>query len=484
MKPSPSHLLLTFTAALLLAACSRERDVRQGIEGTQVQPPADQRAAREALAKTAASLPDFSALVALCGHAVVNVDVIGERARPTADERALRDFFGVPGGPRIERGAGSGFIVSPDGYILTNAHVVEKADTVTVRLTDRREFAARVIGTDARTDVAVLKIDATELPVVQIGNHRDLKAGEWVLAIGSPFGLDNTATAGIVSGTARSLGGEVNVPFIQTDVAVNPGNSGGPLFNLRGEVVGINSMIFSQSGGYMGISFAIPIDVAMQVRDQLVSTGRVVRGRIGVVAQDVDAGLAKSFGLERPRGALVSQVEEGGPADDAGLEPGDIILKVGGRSVERSADLSSVISSTRPGTETSLDVWRARQARQITVRVERLHDPAQRTARVAKRPDEQDTRLGLVVRPLTRDEKAEAETEGNVVVADVQGSAARAGLQPGDIIIAVNNREVKSVKDLRNIAGRLKSGDSAALLVERAGTKAFIPLVMGAAPIS
>jgi serine protease Do len=439
-------------------------------------------------------LPDFTALVDHYGDAVVNVSVVG-RADSEGGEDSLLEFFrrfGMPDphqrgeggdapseGP-LMRGAGSGFIVSSDGYILTNAHVVAHAEDVTVRLTDRREFPATVIGTDSRTDVAVIKIDAKDLPVVAIGDEKTLKTGEWVLAIGSPFGLDNTATAGIVSGTSRALGGDSIVPFIQTDVAVNPGNSGGPLFNLKGEVVGINSMIFSQSGGYMGISFAIPIAEAMEVREQLIKTGRVVRGRIGVVVQDVDAALAKSFELDRPRGALVAAVEEGGPAEQGGVKPGDVVLEFDGKSIEQSNELSNAVAKTKPGSNAELKVWRGGKERELNVKVATLADPDRKQAKAAPaNRDAENARLGLVVRALTDDEKERVGTDGNVVVADVRGSAARAGIQPGDIILAVNSQSVKSVQELRNVAGKLRNGESAALLVERGGTQIFVPVKAG-----
>jgi len=378
------------------------------------------------------------------------------------------------------QGAGSGFIVSQDGYILTNAHVVSKADEVTVKLTDRREFPAKVIGSDTRSDVAVIKIDARDLPVVSIGDDQELQIGEWVLAIGAPFGLENTATAGIVSGTSRAISGESTVPFIQTDVAVNPGNSGGPLFNLRGQVVGINSMTFSQSGGYMGISFAIPIDVAMDVREQLIKTGHVVRGRIGVVAQDVDASLARSFKLDRPRGALISGVEKDGPADMGGVNAGDVILEVDNQRIEQSAELSNAIAASKPGKEARLTVWRGGQPRNLTVKVAQLEEPGEKDVKASPAGKEAEgAKLGLVVRPLTPQEKNSVDTEGSVVVADVRGSAARAGIQPGDIILAVNDRSVKNVGDLREAAAKLKRGDSAALLVERAGTQIFVPVRAG-----
>jgi serine protease Do len=504
-----TKLLLTPLAAALLAlgaGCQRDdnpnttaadevNDALQSI-GTDpaLLPAADRDAPVEVErgstreAATAAGLPDFTSLVEKFGDAVVNVEVIG-RVEGGGDD-SLREFFrrfGVPqpegrgGGEQLTQGAGSGFIVSADGYILTNAHVVGQADEITVRLTDRREFTAKLVGSDARTDVAVIKIDAKDLPVVNIGKPSDLKTGEWVLAIGSPFGLDNTATAGIVSATARSVGGGSPVPFIQTDVAVNPGNSGGPLFNLNGEVVGINSMIFSQSGGYMGISFAVPIDEAIQVRDQLIKNGRVVRGRIGVGVQDVDAALASSFNLDRPRGALVSFVEPDSPAAKAGVKPGDVVLEVNGGAVDRSADLSNTIADIKPGDEARLTVWRGGKQTKLTAKVEQLEEPAQKSARNVK-PETgtpEDTKLGLVVRPLTSDEKRSVETEGNVVVEDVQGSAARAGLQPGDIILAVNNQQVRSVQDLRTQAQKLNKGDPAALLVERAGNQIFVPIRAG-----
>jgi len=486
---------ITLLSALaLLAACSDGNQSPNTAEDTRTAP-ATSVAAQERPKKKAGAaahgLPDFTGLVEQYGDAVVNVRVIG-RGETDSGEQALRDFFrrfhrgGPDEGPEsggdgpLMRGAGSGFIVSSDGYILTNAHVVAQADEVTVKLTDRREFPAKVVGSDTRSDVAVIKIDATNLPVVSIGDDQALEVGEWVLAIGAPFGLENTATAGIVSGTSRTVSGESPVPFIQTDVAVNPGNSGGPLFNLNGEVVGINSMIFSQSGGYMGISFAVPIDVAMDVRDQLIKTGHVVRGRIGVVAQEVDASLAKSFKLDRPRGALVSAVEKGGPADKGGVKPGDVILQVGSQPIEQSAELSNAIAATAPGSKTGITVWRAGKQRELTVKVEELEEPGVKSGKATQdRKEAEDAKLGLVVRPLTPQEKDQVETEGSIVVADVQGSAARAGIQPGDIILAVNDRSVKDIQDLRDEAAKLKRGESAALLVERAGTQIFVPVRAG-----
>jgi serine protease Do len=478
-------------AAVLLAACSDDGQAARNIADNRIEPSTaahDSRATPVAMRE----LPDFSALVEQHGDAVVNVRVIG-RATLDSDDEALLEFFDrfAPGprerrGPEgevegpLQHGAGSGFIVSPDGYILTNAHVVAQAEEVTVKLTDRREFPAKVVGTDARTDVAVIKIEAENLPVVSIGDDRALKTGEWVLAIGAPFGLESTATAGIVSGTSRAVGGESTVPFIQTDVAVNPGNSGGPLFNLKGEVVGVNSMIFSQSGSYMGISFAIPIAVAMDVREQLIRTGHVVRGRIGVVVQEVDASLAKSFRLDRPRGALVSEVEKDGPAAKAGVKPGDVILEVAGQPIEQSAEVANAVAEIAPGRAAALTVWRAGKQRELSVRVEKLEEPEMENASARPaRKEAEGAKLGLVVRPLTPREKESVATEGDLVVADVQGSAARAGIQPGDIILAVNAHSVRSVQDLRTEAAKLRAGDAAALLVERGGTQIFVPVRAG-----
>jgi serine protease Do len=440
------------------------------------------------------ALPDFSPLVEKYGPAVVNVEVV-EKAQPsTGGPQGLSpndpfyDFFrrfGIPTpdqGPRGNappaRGAGSGFIVSADGYILTNTHVVGNADEVTVRLTDRREFPAKVIGADERTDVAVIKINATNLPTVKLGDPAKVKPGQWVLAIGSPFGFDNSATAGIVSATARSLPSDNYVPFIQTDVAVNPGNSGGPLFNLAGEVIGINSQIFSRTGGYMGVSFAIPIDVARNVEDQLVKSGKVVRGRIGVTIQDVNAQLAESFGLDRPRGALVSSVEKDGPAAKAGLQPGDVILAVNGKPIERFGELSGQIAAMKPGADATLDVWRGGKKQNVSVKVTELKEQQQQQAKLGGRQKDRATnqasQYGLTVRQLDPQEKEQAETQGNLVVEEVTGPAASAGVQPGDIILGVNGKRVKTVKELQDEAK--SSGKNVALLIQREDAQIFVPL--------
>ena len=440
------------------------------------------------------ALPDFAPLVERYGPAVVNIQVV-ERAQNSAEsgqqgeEDPFQDFFrrfGIPApqmGPRggnaqPTHGEGSGFIVTPDGYILTNAHVVADAEAVTVRLTDRREFSAKVIGMDTRTDVAVIKINTnSSLPTVRIGNPASLKAGEWVLAIGSPFGFENSATAGIVSNIGRSLPGEDGngyVPFIQTDVPVNPGNSGGPLFNMSGEVVGINSQIFSRTGGYMGLSFAIPIDVAMDVREQLVKTGHVTRGRIGVTIQDVNAQLAESFGLDRPRGALVSSVQNGSPGEKAGLKPGDVVVGVNGHMIERSAELPAIIARIKPGTETELDIWRGGKQQEIPVKVALLDEHEVKTAFHNGHHSDEESQLGLAVRPLAPQEKQQAETDGSLVVEHVSGPAAAAGVQPGDIILGVNGKRVKSLEELQSATKGL--GKNVALLIQRENAQIFVPL--------
>ena len=453
-------------------------------------------AARAAAASTAqctapgvAALPDFSPLIAKYGPAVVNIEVV-EKAPPMGAQGndPLNDFFRrfgipVPGGRNEEpvRGAGSGFIVSPDGYILTNRHVVEGASEVKVRLLDQREFTAKVVGTDQRTDIAVLKIAAAGLPVVRFGDPAKLQPGQWVLAIGSPFGFQNSATAGIVSAVGRSLPSENYVPFIQTDVPVNPGNSGGPLFNMQGEVVGINSEIFSRTGGFMGVSFAIPIDVAQNVEQQIIRVGHVVRGMIGVTIQEVTANLADSFGLSSPRGALVSSVERKGPAAAAGIEPGDVVLAVDGHPIDRFGELSSRISAMRPGSEATLLLWRNRRDKTVQVRVVELKEPrtaeagsgaAQPTPAVRK-----PNSLGLSVRPLNAQEKAEAQTRGSLVVEAVSGAAEVAGVMPGDIILGLDGRRISTVDQLEALA-KSKRHKSVALLIQRESQQLFLPVTV------
>jgi serine protease Do len=435
-------------------------------------------------------LPDFTTLVEQVGPAVVNVSVVQQsrlvrgqsRGGEGEAEDPVQEFFrrfGVPqprGGEVPQRqGEGSGFIVSPDGYILTNAHVVADADEVTVRMTDRREYPAKVVGMDRRTDVAVLKIEGKSLPVVRLGDPAKLRPGEWVLAIGSPFTFENTVTAGIVSATGRAMPGEDGlVPFIQTDVAVNPGNSGGPLFNLNGEVVGINSQIYSRSGGWMGLSFAIPIDVAANVQQQLIATGKVTRGRIGVQIQEVNAQFADAFGLDRPRGALVGQVVAGGPAEKAGVKTGDVILSVNGKVVERSAQLPSVVSAIKPGESAKLEVWRDRAARTVSVKVDEFPEETQRVAnREVESPAKAD-RLGLSVRPLDESERKSADTQGYLLVEDVDGPAAQAGVRPGDVILGVNGKQVKSIAELKSATNT--GSKTVAILLERDGNQLFLPI--------
>jgi serine protease Do len=427
-------------------------------------------------------LPDFSQLVQTYGPAVVNISVrstvkaSGHGRMPPGmnEDNPLFQFMphGNDGAPM--RGEGSGFIVSPDGIVLTNAHVVDGAQKVTVKLTDRREFEARVIGADAKSDVAVLKIDAHDLPVTKLGDPRTLRVGEWVVAIGSPFGLENTVTAGIVSAKGRSLPDDTYLPLIQTDVAINPGNSGGPLINMRGEVVGINSQIYSRSGGYQGLSFAIPIDVAMNVGKQLQTQGHVTRGKLGVGIQDVDQALAESFGLDVPHGALVSSVEKGGPAAKAGLREGDVILGFDGQAIDSAGQLPSAVAATDPGKAVTVQVWRDRATREVSVK---LGQTTEDSAVAANADGTAAGRLGMMVRPLSPEEKQQTDLSDGLVVEDVDGAAAEAGVRPGDIVIAANGTAVKSVEQLRSVVSGSKS--HVALLVQRGEARVFVPIELG-----
>jgi len=449
----------------------------------------------------AAQLPDFTDLVEKQGPAVVNISVMQTVHHPAVMPQIpnlpeddpfyefFRRFMPGPGGqiPRDfqSNSTGSGFIISSDGYILTNAHVVDAADEVDVKLTDKREFKAKVIGSDKRTDIALLKIDTTGLPFVKTGDPNKLKVGEWVVAIGSPFGFENSVTAGIVSAKGRSLPDENLVPFIQSDVAVNPGNSGGPLFNLKGEVVGINSQIYSRTGGFMGLSFAIPIDVANDVATQLRTSGRVKRGRIGVMIQSVTKDLAESFGLPKAGGALVSSVEKGSPADKAGIENGDVILKFDGKTVESSDDLPRLVGSTKPGTKAVIQVMRNKTLHELPIVVgEMMVDeegevtPQLRPRRGGNKPQTPDaiSRLGLSASEPSAEQRGQLKITGGVVVDDVQGAAARAGLRRGDIILAVNNQEVKSLEQLGRLLEQFKKDDIPALLVRRNDMTLYVPL--------
>jgi serine protease Do len=440
-----------------------------------------------------AGLPDFTELVVQQGPAVVNISTTQKvQARrgprlPFDENDPMYEFFRrffpqQPGIPHDfeHRSLGSGFIVGADGFVMTNAHVVAEADEITVRLTDKREFRARLIGADKRTDVALLKIEATGLPTVRLGDPEKLRVGEWVVAIGSPFGFENSVTAGIVSAKGRSLPQENYVPFIQTDVAVNPGNSGGPLFNMNGEVVGINSQIYSRTGGFMGLSFAIPIDLAMEIQSQLRATGRVSRGRIGVVIQEVTKELAESFGLSRAAGALVNAVEKGGPADKAGLEPGDVILRFDGKTVGQSSDLPRIVGATRPGSKVVVQIWRKGATRDLSVVVGEIPEereaqaPAPAPASTGKKPIE---RLGLVVSEISAAQRKELEIKGGVLVEEV-GSGSRAELRPGDIILAVIHRgtghEVNSVDSLNAALAKVEAGANITLLVRRGDVQTFV----------
>jgi serine protease Do len=442
-------------------------------------------------------LPDFSELYERQGPAVVSIDVTqrvrrGPRMPDLSEDDPFYEFFRrfgqVPrGGPQPRefeaQSAGSGFIVSADGYIVTNAHVVDAADEVRIRLTDRREFIAKVIGSDKRTDVAVVKIDATNLPRVVIGDPEKLKVGEWVVAIGKPFGLENTMTAGIVSAKGRDLPQENLVPFIQTDVAINPGNSGGPLFNLRGEVVGINSLIYSRSGGYMGLAFAIPIDVAMNTVTQIREKGRVTRGRIGVQIQEVTKEAADSFGLKVAMGALVNSVEKGGPSEKAGVEPGDIIIKVDGRDITSSNMLPRIVTQVPPGKKVILTVWRGGQAREIGVVVAEMKEDAPATPRRGPAPAPKEkakpNRMGLVLADLTAEQRKEADVKAGVLVEDIPGGV-RGNIQPGDIVLAIISKGVttdaKSAAQVNDFLAKLEKNASVTLQLKR-GDQTFFSTI-------
>ena len=445
-------------------------------------------APNETLQKPTVTLPDFEKIAVQQGPAVVNISVSGTVKTglsglpgfPQVDPRdPFYEFFRrfqapAPQGNVPTHGLGSGFIVSSEGVILTNAHVVADADEVIVKLTDKREFKAKVIGLDKPSDVAVLKIDASDLPTVRIGDPQRVRVGEWVVAIGSPFGFENSVTAGIVSAKSRSLSDENYVPFLQTDVAINPGNSGGPLFDLNGEVIGINSQIYSQSGGYQGLSFSIPIDVAMKVERQLLDHGKVSRGRLGVVIQEVNQELAKSFGLDKPAGALVSSVEKGSPAEKAGIESGDVILKFDGKEVTRSRDLPPMVADIAPGVTAKLEIWHAGKIREVSVDVGEMKTASAEI----KSGGSSKGGLGLAVRPLSPDERKEAEVAEGLLVENVDdGPASRAGIQSGDVILSVNGEKVGSAEKLHSLVA--KHDKHLALLVMRGNNKMFVPIQLG-----
>lgn len=464
--------------------------------------------ALQAAPASGVALPSFAQITAQNGPAVVNISVTGSTKTALAEDDDEDDGqpaarrgpqidpndpfyeffrqFCFPGGmgpqarPNVPtHGQGSGFIVSADGLVLTNAHVVKGASEVVVKLTDRREFRAKVLGSDPKTDVAVLKIDAKNLPTVRLGSTRDLQVGEWVLAIGSPFGFENSVTAGVVSAKGRSLPDDSLVPFIQTDVAVNPGNSGGPLFNARGEVVGINSQIYSRSGGYQGVSFSIPIELAAKIKDQIVATGKVRHAQLGVAVQEVNQAFAESFNLDKPEGALVASVSKGSPAEKAGLQPGDVIRQVDGQPIVASGDLPAWVGQAQPGQQAKLSVWRQGKPLELTATLGDASDKAIQQARNDEAVGK--GQLGLSLRPLDPQERREMGAKAGVneglVIEQARGPAAAAGVQPGDVLLAINGAPIKDITQVR--AAMAKAGKSVALLIERDGDKIFVPVRLG-----
>ncbi len=500
---SPRRLVLALVAAGALGATGAGLTTAHEARAQLAMPVA--AAVAPATPAAAVALPDFSSITTRYGPAVVNISVSGMRKTggddgdnsPAARQRGpqgmdpndpFNEFFRRFGIPMPERGGqgqrgmpmrgeGSGFIIDANGIVLTNAHVVKGASDVTVKLTDRREFRAKVLGADPKTDIAVLKIDAKNLPTVKLGNSRDLKVGDWVLAIGSPFGFENTVTAGVVSAKGRSLPEDSYVPFIQTDAAVNPGNSGGPLFNAAGEVVGINSQIYSRSGGFQGLSFAIPIEVATRVEQQIVATGHVEHARLGVAVQEVNQTFADSFKLPRPEGALVASVDASGPAAKAGLKVGDVILKVNGQPIVASGDLPAYIGQRDPGDKVQMEVWRQGHAETLAATLGNANDKAAKLASNDQAVGK--GQLGLTLRPLQPDEaKAAGVPKGQgLLIEDVRGPAAMAGVQGGDVLLAVNGTPVKDVEQVR--AAMAHAGKSVALLIERDGDKIFVPVRLG-----
>ncbi|WP_025869376.1 DegQ family serine endoprotease [Methylobacillus glycogenes] len=452
----------------------------------------------------AKELPDFTELAEKQGSSVVNISVTqvaqsnqgGSPFQGMPDEEALNEFFrrfgipGIPGNPRGPGGQGapqqpeyksqslgSGFILSSDGYILTNAHVVREADEVIVKLNDKREFKAKIIGADRKTDVALLKIEATGLPKVTIGNPEQLKVGEWVVAIGSPFGLESTLTAGVVSAKGRALPQENFVPFIQTDVAINPGNSGGPLFNLKGEVVGINSQIYSRTGGYMGLSFSIPIDVAIDVSNQLKSAGHVSRGWLGIGIQEITKDLAESFGMKNTNGALVAGVEKGSPAEKGGLEPGDVVIKFDSKPVTTSSDLPRIVGATKPGKQVPVDVLRKGASKVLTITLGEMPvDKDEVAAAPQSNAKPESNRLGLTLRELTPQQRRSLNGRNALLVVDAQGAAAQAGIRRGDLVLGFNNTEVQSLEQFGKQVNAIPAGKTVALLVQRGENTLYVPV--------
>lgn len=446
-------------------------------------------------------LPDFTDLVENNGAAVVNISTV-QKQRTNGDQIFQEILPNIPkdspfyeffrrhmqpfSSPRRAqpRSMGSGFIISKDGYILTNAHVVESVEEITVKLNDKREFDAKVIGTDRKTDIALIKIEAKNLPTVTQGDPEKLKVGEWVLAIGSPFGFEHSVTAGIVSAKGRSLAQENFVPFIQTDVAINPGNSGGPLFNMAGEVVGINSQIYSRTGGFMGLSFAIPIDVATDIADQLKVSGKITRGRIGVMIQELTKELAESFGLSEPNGALVVAVQKDSPAEKAGVAVSDVILEFDGKDVDSSADLPRIVGNTKPGSKVSMQVWRDGKIKKISITVGEIPSEEEITVDGEEKSNKSTkhiNRLGLALSELTDEQKEQLEVSSGLLVEDVKTGAAasRAGIQPGDVILGLNNKDVKNIKHFNKLLEKIEQGRNIALLIRRGEMTTFITMKLG-----
>lgn len=456
----------------------------------------------------AKDLPDFTELAEKQGTAVVNISVTqvihgtaqGMPFSGGPDDEALGEFFrrfgippgmpGVPGqgGPDGQapqqdfksQALGSGFIISTDGYILTNAHVVNEADEVIVKLFDKREFKAKIIGSDRRTDVALIKIEASGLPKVTVGDPNQLKVGEWVAAIGSPFGLENTMTAGIVSAKGRALPQENFVPFIQTDAAINPGNSGGPLFNLRGEVVGINSQIYSKTGGSVGLSFAIPIDVAIDVSNQLKASGKVTRGWLGIAIQEITKELAESFGMKNTNGALIAGVEKGGPAEKGGLEAGDVITKFDGKPIVVTSDLPRAVGAAKPGKDVPVEIIRKGATRTLTLALGDMpvdKDEAVTNGKPQSKPEV--NRIGLILRDITPQQKKKLNGKNGLLVVDAQGPAAQAGIRRGDVILGMNNSEIQSLDQFNKQIAAIASGKTVALLVQRGDNTLYVPVKVG-----
>jgi serine protease Do len=488
MKPIAAALA---TAGLLAAGGAGAWSLSEAVHGW-TNPAASATAAASAAPTGAApavvpgaTAPNYRGIVQANGPAVVGVTVAGTRRIDASEMPGLPDdpffqfFRGLPHDPFGSRGAmpfrgqGSGFIVSSDGLILTNAHVVRDAKEVMVKLADRRELRAKVLGSDATTDVAVLKVDAKNLPVVSLGDDKQVQVGDYVLAIGAPFGFEQTATQGIVSAKGRSLPGDSYVPFIQTDAAVNPGNSGGPLFDAGGRVVGINAQIFSRSGGFQGLAFAIPIDVALHVKDEIVHHGKIEHARLGVTVQDLNQGLAESFGMKTPDGALVSSVMSGSAAARAELKPGDVITRIDGQAVHKGGDVSARVAMASPGDKVQLTIWRDKTSRDVDVKLGALAD----TDTVQASSDGSPGTLGLAVRPLASAEKLEAHADHGLLVEGVDGAAARAGILPGDVVLSLNGKPVDSADQIRKALDR--HPQHLALLIQRDGEQIFVPINLG-----